>query len=174
MARAEYISASMVGCVLPALPPGPYSIAISNDGRFSTDTGAHGVALEHAESLQITVAAAPRVDTTDEVLVGSSGGTVITVRGRHFLNTSTLACKFNRIAVPAVFVDSETLLCESPPQPAIQRFGFSDETPDVQPGDLGAVDSVSGRSLGDAVRSVAERLNDPLYRNAPSFEDDID
>ena len=42
------------------------------------------------------------------------GGVVVTVMGNNFFNTSLLVCRFGFQRVPAIFISSESLTCQSP------------------------------------------------------------
>ena len=44
----------------------------------------------------------------------TEGGTSVLVHGKHFANTSSLACKFGSVVVQAVFVSATRLLCTTP------------------------------------------------------------
>ena len=44
----------------------------------------------------------------------TQGGTSVLVHGKHFANTSTLACKFGSVVVDATFISATRVLCTTP------------------------------------------------------------
>ena len=55
------------------------------------------------------------ITTLDPSMGTDSGGTVVLVGGEHFLNTTSAACMFGTIAVPAEFLSNHAVLCTAPP-----------------------------------------------------------
>jgi hypothetical protein len=53
----------------------------------------------------------------------ATGGTVLTVRGRGFVQSTDLSCRFGHTLVPATYLSDDTLLCAAPPSaPGLVSF----------------------------------------------------
>lgn len=55
------------------------------------------------------------ITTLNPSMGTDGGGTVVLVGGENFLNTTSAACMFGAIAVPAKFISNQAVLCTAPP-----------------------------------------------------------
>ena len=105
---ARWVSSTTVICAVPAAAPGLVAISVSNNGvDFSSSTAA----FEYVPVVAVS-GVAPAMGPV-------VGGTLVEVTGANFVYSPTLACRFGALAtVPAVYMSSTKLLCQSPSQVA--------------------------------------------------------
>ena len=92
-------------CYTPALSPGTYVLEITaNDQQYSAYRKTFYVySMEEME--RVSPVSGP----------ACSAGSRVKVYGHGFLNTSLLSCRFGPVIVPARFVSSHELHCDTPP-----------------------------------------------------------
>lgn len=100
---AVRLSDEEVLCELPALLPGLAFIKLAADGEQ-----VDGV-------LQLIIRSSPQINSLSPFEGPTSGGTVVNVNGNSYFLTGHNACRFGSLTVPAIYVNSHTLLCVSPP-----------------------------------------------------------
>jgi hypothetical protein len=105
---AVYVSSFRAACVTPAVAAaGRHAVEISNNGF---DFSANGLQFEYVEPASVDQIA-PAVGTL-------SGGTVVQVMGKGFVDSPALACTFGEASAMvrrAVFKSANQISCVSPP-----------------------------------------------------------
>jgi hypothetical protein len=106
LVRAEWVSDREVRCVSPPASFGAVTVEVSNNGfDFSRD----GILFTYHVPVQLR---------SLEPSVGPiAGGTPVRVFGLHFLQTAFIVCRFDRLTVPALFVNSSLVQCTAPTHP---------------------------------------------------------
>ena len=113
---ARYISRSEVLCRSPPHPPGPVPVEVSLNGA---DFSFSAVQFNYHTPVAVT-------DLSPVTGPCYRGGTLVTVRGRGFLNRVGVFCRFGAVLSAAAVIDSTTLKCRAPPaNPGMVRFGVS-------------------------------------------------
>ncbi|DBA03616.1 TPA: hypothetical protein N0F65_006795 [Lagenidium giganteum] len=105
--RARFMTSTEVKCSVPRMVPGTYVLQVSNDGvEFSNDP------------IQLDLYLDAYVHSIAPTQGPWTGGTRITLYGRHFSQTTAASCVFGeKIRVPvAQFVSSTEIVCVVPPQ----------------------------------------------------------
>ena len=121
-ARAVFLSASHVQCVVPAFAAvdesgggGLVTVKLTDNGREFTTSG-----VRFAYDRPVVVR------SISPALGSEDGGTLTTVRGSHFMPYATLSCQFG--AAPpskATWLNSDAVRCVAPPNHADERVNVS-------------------------------------------------
>ncbi len=97
-----------IECTAPEPPPGPCALEVSLNGQGYTN-----------QCLPFFFYSDPGVSRIYPVSGLSLGGTLVTVLGTSFVNTTRLACRFGYSEpVEAVFVSPQEIVCISPSMPS--------------------------------------------------------
>ncbi|CAM9116223.1 unnamed protein product [Choristocarpus tenellus] len=84
-------------------------------GKVQLTVSLNGEALIQADKMVFTFIDNPRVESLLPVRGSAAGGTLVTILGRGFVNSTSLACKFNGYEpVPAHYRSPEEVTCTSP------------------------------------------------------------
>ena len=94
-----------VECIAPANSIGNKRFSISVNGLDFSTTDLKFVYHDEIELDYLQPKLGP----------GTKAGTVISIRGKGFENSTHLACKFESVLVPAQFISSHFIMCKSPP-----------------------------------------------------------
>ena len=102
--RATWVDQETLVCIAPPMRQGEYPVEVTNNDQDYTNL-----------KVSFMYYTAP-VMTTMEPIAGPAtlAGTRVRITGAGFMNTTLLSCKFGDTAVPAVFVSSTTIFCETP------------------------------------------------------------
>eukprot|EP00961_Rhodomonas_salina_P230284 3112213-Rhodomonas_salina.1 len=94
---AEWLSSTLIVTTsVPALPPGPHTLEVSNNGETFKASDIKVI----VEKLSVFPSVGPAL-----------GGTQVTVHGHSFSGSSSYACSFRRSKSAAKFVSPDTLTC---------------------------------------------------------------
>jgi hypothetical protein len=105
LAPARWLSSETLECISPPALDTSAVVTVSNNGVDFSDSSTTFDYLPIVTVGPISPA------------VGSSlGGTLVTVQGNNFLNSSLLSCSFGSAVVPAAFVSASTAVCVAPPR----------------------------------------------------------
>ncbi len=97
-----------IECTAPEHPPGPCTLEVSLNGQDYTN-----------QRLSFFFYSDPVVSRIYPVSGPSLGGTLVTVFGTSFVNTTGLSCRFGYAdPVEAVFISPQEIVCISPPIPS--------------------------------------------------------
>ena len=103
---AMYVNTSLVKCITPPEDTrlgGGVSVHVSNNGEDLTQSSALFAYINAFEIQSIEPTSGPTL-----------GGTLITIFGQNFVNTTTLYCQFGYTKVIATYVSSDKIKCVSP------------------------------------------------------------
>ena len=92
-----------LGCVVPSLPPGNYSVCIS-----SIDM----IFCNHQLSLFLRCSLVVSITPSVSFIIG---GGVVSIQGHSFEMAEHFSCKFDRNLSPASVLSSTLMTCEIPP-----------------------------------------------------------
>jgi len=102
-----------VGCTVPALALGDYSVSVSLDGN-DVDLKSRDYTGDFLDFENYIPAF---VDAIKPTKGEADGGIIVTLTGRNFWDSPLLYCNFGLVrSVAAVFVDNVTVVCTSPEQ----------------------------------------------------------
>ena len=105
---AVYVSSTMLTCTVP-----PATTLIT--GAAVTVTN-NGVDVFHDGALQFTYHPLPSISSLAPTFGSINGGTVVLVRGAHFVRSAALMCRVgNTPAAVVQYLSSSALLCTIPP-----------------------------------------------------------
>ena len=105
--EATWISVSLLQCQTPPSRPRVVTFKISSNGQLSGYSTGY---------LEFTYFNAVTLSSIHPSYGSYKGGTLITVKGTGFFNSSSFCCRFGgRIIRSITFIDSTTIVCESPP-----------------------------------------------------------
>ena len=100
---ASFVSSSEVRCTTPVLAVGIVDVAVSSNGQ------------DFSSSVKFTSVANAMIIAASPTLGLTSGGTLVTVRGHGFSNSSGITCMFGGVAAPLTqFVSDTEIKCETP------------------------------------------------------------
>jgi hypothetical protein len=103
LVQAVPASRTEAWCNTPALEPGTYLVDLTvNDASFTANH------LTYTSDVDVKVAEVSPVEGPSE------GGTVVVVRGVHFLDSGRIVCMFGDEVTLAVFVSSSEIHCTTP------------------------------------------------------------
>ena len=112
---ATFISDTSISCITPEHSLDTVLVRVTLNGEDYSDNSVNGAA-----PVLYTYVDVWSVSTITPTYGFASGGTLVTVTGSNFLNTSTLSCIFENatsnssISVQATYVDANTLVCPTP------------------------------------------------------------
>ena len=125
---AEYVAPTVVHCVAPRLHLAVGGALDEQSPRTSTivalDVTNNGVDFSWATALTYSYVEQPEVESVSPPAGVQGGGTAVSVVGKGFASDEALYCEFSdpiagdAIEVSAVVVDSEHLMCTTPPFPS--------------------------------------------------------
>ena len=120
--NAFFITSSEIECVTPAMPIQSAPIEVTLNGYDYTFSKVEF----HFEPEIIVTNIWPTMGPA------FAGGTVVTVRGSGFRETTKLRCRFgNNAIVPARFIDTSTIVCRAPQsRPGLLSFSVSNNLMD--------------------------------------------
>ena len=98
-----WLNSSWLECPTPAI-----------DLPFSTTVRLTANLVDFSSSLTLTFHALPEVLSVTPTLGPTTGGTLLTVHGSGFQNTTTLVCSFGSIVHPATYVSPLAVTCITP------------------------------------------------------------
>jgi hypothetical protein len=103
---ARWMSPTEMECETPRMEPGLYEVWASNNGVDDEGSEGGGVTVE--------VLPVWNVESVTPSSGRSEGGTLVSVRGSGFVESSSLSCRFGSRVVLGTFVSSSEVLCVSP------------------------------------------------------------
>jgi len=102
---AKYLSPSQLLCNVPSHASGEFPLEISLNGQ---DFSVSNVLFSYDTPVSVTA-------VWPVLGAAAIGGTVVSVNGTGFLQTTDLSCRFGNTVVAASFISDSRLICESPP-----------------------------------------------------------
>ena len=102
--RGIVVSSSIIECMAPEHPVGNYALEISLNGYDFTEKGFPFSFYQKHEVLSIYPVSGP----------ATLSGTEVLVKGTHFVNSSSLICRFGNVEVPAYFYSTNEVRCCTP------------------------------------------------------------
>ena len=110
-ASAIFVSTDEVRCVSPAHVPGRYNVTL----RLGGERRVGGERRDSSEPVAVTFVRGSFVASISPALGPATGGTIVTVAGRNFLDAHVPSCRFGDAVVPALERRSRTeILCVAP------------------------------------------------------------
>ena len=103
--KATRLDGGSVRCIAPAAAPGLVDLDFTRNDQDYTGFGLPFRYYEDPAAREASPVSGP----------GDGAGTLVTVRGRGFQNTSLLSCRFGYAVVPGVWVDGTSVRCRAPP-----------------------------------------------------------
>ena len=101
---AVFLASDAITCTTPALPPGDYTVSVSNNGfNFGMDYPSF--------SSQSTITTSALTPSTG----ACTGGTTVIISGGSIPDSPSLSCKFGDRVERATRVSDSEMTCESPP-----------------------------------------------------------
>ena len=155
---ATFISDTSISCITPEHSLDTVLVRVTLNGEDYSDNSVNGAA-----PVLYTYVDVWSVSTITPTYGFASGGTLVTVTGSNFLNTSTLSCIFENatsnssISVQATYVDANTLVCPTPAMAMAMAMAHSNDE------DLVSAVSVDVTVNGQDVEANSTSLR--LYNN---------
>ncbi|CAH0369713.1 unnamed protein product, partial [Pelagomonas calceolata] len=107
---SRYISEELLSCVAPASSrSGPIRLTLRAKDATKATTS-----FTYVDDVEIT--------TTTPKAGALQGGTLLTIRGAGFENTTQLGCRFGSLLASAAFVSDDEILCKTPPSSTRKRI----------------------------------------------------
>ena len=99
--KAHIVSASQLDCDVTGLPVGRYDVDFAMDGVVYSRRG-----------VRVMLTRRPKILSIEPTHLDGDSSETVTIKGAGFLDTTTLVCRFSRLApTSAVFQDSTRVLC---------------------------------------------------------------
>ncbi len=103
--QGRWIDDGSILCIAPAYLPGRFPLEVSNNAQDFTGFGKPFLFVEDPRVSHIHPVSGPAL----------TAGTVVTVTGSNFVNSSLLACRFENETLPATYVSPTQLQCSTRP-----------------------------------------------------------
>lgn len=158
---AKFISDKVIHCTSPPNPAGVVSAEVTSNGVDFSLSGKAFTYYPGARVGSIWPALGP----------ASKGGTVVTIRGTGFENTSELSCAFGDVAgIETTWLASTVLLCKSPPhRPGLVSVRVSNNGVDFSSDTLNFL-YVNDATVGDfKPKQILETGQVPVFVRGSNF-----
>ncbi len=122
VAAAEYVRADTIACwAPPQVRVSMVSVSVTLNGQDFSSAAVAGGDDDGLGAAVFTYTDRAAVTALEPDNGPTRGGTVVTVSGMNFANSSTLLCRFGRLVTSAaVFVSAEEVTCVSPAVPVVE------------------------------------------------------
>lgn len=121
VAAAEYVRADTIACwAPPQVRVSMVSVSVTLNGQDFSSAAVAGGGDDGLGAAVFTYTDRAAVTALEPDNGPTRGGTVVTVSGMNFANSSTLLCRFgNLVTSTAVFVSTDEVTCVSPAVPVV-------------------------------------------------------